>query len=391
MTDLDHHVASLVSRRGPLPFAEVMDLALYHPILGFYARGGGAGRRGDFLTSPEVGPLFGAVVAAALDRWWHAAGEPDPYVVVEAGAGAGTLAVAVLAARPACRPALRYVLVERSVALRAGHGDHLALESPAFAFAPRPADDADEHGPEPPGRLDLPTGPIVVSLAGLPRLDAPCVVLANELLDNIAFDIAVRTSGGWSEVRVGAGADGRLEEFLVPLGEDAAVVLDRLAPEVADGARVPVQRGAARWAREALALARPGAGGRLVVIDYGAATTSELAARPGTGWLRTYARHRRTASPLVDLGAADITADIAVDQIAALAAPPTSVTPQAEWLARHGLDDLVAEGRRLWAERAGVGDLAAVRARSRISEAAALTDPAGLGAFLVLEWAPPER
>lgn len=395
MRELDGHVAALVARRGPLPFAEVMDLALYHPDLGFYARGGAAGRRGDFLTAPEVGPLFGAVVAAALDRWWHAAGEPDPYVVVDAGAGAGTLAVAVVAARPACRPALRYVLVERSVALRARHRDHLALESPAFAFAPSPVEDAFERaegdGARPHGRPDRPTGPIVVSLAELPRIETPCVVLANELLDNIAFDIAVRTGRGWSEVRVGAGADGRLEELLVPLGEDAAVVLDRLAPDVADGARVPVQRGAARWAREALALAQPGAGGRLVVIDYAAATTSELAARPGTGWLRTYAGHRRATSPLLALGAADITADIAVDQIAAWAEPPTSVTPQGAWLAGHGLDDLVAEGRRLWTERAGVGDLAAVRARSRISEAAALTDPAGLGAFLVLEWAAPER
>jgi hypothetical protein len=46
----------------------------------------------------------------------------------------------------------------------------------------------------------------------------------------------------------------------------------------------------------------------------------------------------------------------------------------------------VAEGRRQWTERAGVADLAAVRARSRIREAEALTDPNGLGRFSVVEW-----
>src|SRR5436190_1620189 len=110
-------VADIVSERarrlGPIPFDEVMELALYHPEHGFYSAGGGAGRGADFLTSPEVGPLFGRVLARALDAWWRDLGEPDPYVVVEVGAGAGTLARHVLDAGPECAPALRYVLVER--------------------------------------------------------------------------------------------------------------------------------------------------------------------------------------------------------------------------------------------------------------------------------------
>ena len=44
------------------------------------------------------------------------------------------------------------------------------------------------------------------------------------------------------------------------------------------------------------------------------------------------------------------------------------------------------EGRAIWRERAAIGDLEAVRARSRVTEAEALLDPAGLGAFRVLEW-----
>ena len=74
----------------------------------------------DFVTSPEVGTLFGALVARALDASWHELGAPDPFVVIEAGAGRGRLAADVLRAAPACAPALRYVLVERSAALRDG-------------------------------------------------------------------------------------------------------------------------------------------------------------------------------------------------------------------------------------------------------------------------------
>ncbi|HET7719837.1 MAG TPA: SAM-dependent methyltransferase, partial [Acidimicrobiales bacterium] len=92
-------------------FEQVVELALYHPTFGFYETGGSAGRSGDFLTSPEVGPLFGAVLARALDAWWSELGQPAPFTVVEAGAGRGALAKAVLAAEPACRPALRYVAV----------------------------------------------------------------------------------------------------------------------------------------------------------------------------------------------------------------------------------------------------------------------------------------
>ena len=354
MNALERRIAAAITRRGPVPFSEVMDAALYDADHGFYATSGAAGRRGDFLTSPEVGPLFGAVVARALDTWWRAAGEPDPYVVVEAGAGAGTLALAVLAAQPVCLRALRYVLVERSVGLRARHRDHLTLESAAHAFAPdRTEDEVEERA------LDLPVGPIVVSLAELPRIRAD-VVLANELLDNLPVDLVE----GQHEVRVGLD-DERLVETLVPTTSTLGA-----------GGRVPVQTAASQWVREARTI-----GSRVVVFDY-ADTTSSMATRPSTEWLRTYRAHHRGGAVLDELGTQDITCEVAVDQLP----PPATNVAQAEWLRVNGLDELVAEGRAVWRESAHLGDLEAMKARSRITEAEALTDPAGLGAFRVLEW-----
>ena len=83
----------------PVRFDEWMDRALYGPE-GFYNAGGKAGRRGDFITSPEVGPLFGAVLARMIDAEWRRLGEPSSFTVVDAGAGPGTLSRGILSAEP---------------------------------------------------------------------------------------------------------------------------------------------------------------------------------------------------------------------------------------------------------------------------------------------------
>lgn len=367
LTPVDRRVREEIARHGPLPWSAVVEAALYDDEAGFYTTAGQAGRRGDFVTSPEVGALFGSVVARALDDRWVAMGRPEVFVVVEAGAGPGTLARTILAAAPACATALRYVLVERSAAQRGLHRERLPLEDPAHAFASVAEDPDDDEVVVPP-----PPGPMVVSLAELPRTPGPCVVLANELLDNLPFDLIERTADGWAEVRVGVEGDG-LVEVLVPGASDPGVPAD-------PGARVPVQRAAAAWVAEARALAGPD--GCVVAFDYGA-PLAELAARPWTEWVRTYRGQQRGGPPLEALGTQDVTVEVATD---GLGSRPDADRSQADWLRAHGIDTLVEEGRRIWAERAHLGDLAAVRARSRVHEAEALLDPTGLGAFRVLEW-----
>lgn len=358
MTSVEEVVLGLVRRRGTVSADEVIDLALYSEG-GFYAGSGRAGRRGDFLTSPEVGPLFGVLVGRALDGWWRDLDRPDPFVVVEAGAGIGTLARSVLAAAPECSPALRWVCVERSAPRRAQAASSLPVEPPVHVLG------AAAGG-----------GPVVTVLDDLPAGPFTGVVLANELLDNLPPVIAERTAGGWAEVRVGED-HGRLVEVLVP-SPQVARAAERWAPGASVGSRFPLARQAARWVARARASLDTG---WVVCVDYGAATTAELGERGFDGWLRTYRSHSRGGGWLQDLGQQDITCDVSADQLR-----PASVETQAAWLRRHGIDELAEDARQAWRARAAVGDLAALRARSRVTEAEALTDPSGLGAFHVLTW-----
>ena len=272
----------------PLRFDEYLAIVLYGEH-GFYTTSGQAGRRGDFITSPEVGPLFAAVLARWIDAEHARLGAPDDFTIVEVGAGPGTLARAILLAAPHWIE--RYVAVEISPTQRAQH----------------------------------PAG--VRSQAELPSVPFRGVVIANELLDNLPFRLAV-FDGGWREALVSIAGDGTASELLVA----APPEWSWLPIDAAHGARLPVQHATGAWVR--------------------------------------------------DVGLQDITAQVCLDQLPATKA----VRTQAQFLQRWGIEELVEEGRTAWAAAAGAPNLAALRMRSRLREAESLLDIDGLGGFLALEW-----
>ncbi len=324
-----------------------MHLSLYGDS-GFYTSGGSAGRRGDFITSPEVGPLFGTVLARMIDSVWHDLGEPATFTVVEAGAGPGTLARSIRAAQPQCTDALTFIAVEVSQTQRGAHPEW------------------------------------VNSVETMPATPVNGVILANELLDNLPFRLFVMDDG-WREAYVTLRPDGTFAEILRPAHD-----IDQLALPVIriHGARVPVQNRAVAWVSHARSLIRSG---KLVLIDYAAPSTASLAMRPWREWLRTYRDHQRGDHYLVDPGSQDITAEVAVDQLTAEIGELSSVRTQRQFLQRWGIDELVSEGQRIWSEQAARPTVAALTMRSRVREAEALCDPAGLGAFFVMEIDAPGR
>ena len=336
---MTEELREVLRREGPIAVERFMELALYGAG-GFYTAGGGsAGRRGDFITSPEVGPLFGSVIARFLDAEWERISRPDPFTVVDAGAGPGTLARSVLAARPECADALRYVAVEISAPQRERHPDGVA------------------------------------SQAAMPDAPFDGVVIANELLDNLPFRLAV-FDNGWREAFVALDSDGRFVELLSAPLDPLPPFLPAAAPF---GARAPLIDRAAAFVDDSRRLVRAGS---VIVIDYGTPITAMLAGRPWRDWLRTYRGNERGEHYLAAPGTQDITVEVPIDQLA----EPDTVRSQAQFLQRWGIDELVEEGKRIWNEQAARPGLEAMKMRSRISEAEALLDPAGLGGFLVAEW-----
>lgn len=331
--------AAITAAGGAISFEQYMGLALYGEG-GFYQDGGKAGRRGDFITSPEVGPLFAAVVARYLDNCWNELGCPDSFDVVEVGAGPGTLARGIFDAQPKCLLAMKYIAVEISESQRAMH--------PNF----------------------------VESVESFPERSIQGVILANELLDNLPFKLFVY-DGAWKEAFVSLGDGGKFVEVLRHVDE----VPEFLPKSVPLGSRAPIQVGASYWMLDASQkLSR----GKVLVFDYCSQSTSEIAVSPWREWLRTYKEHERGVHYLIEPGTQDITTQVMIDQLLS-AFPGLTVISQTNWLQKWGINQLVSEGNKYWEEHKSSSDIAALKMRSRKVEAQVLIDSNELGSFSVLE------
>lgn len=320
---------SHIRRRGPLTVARFMELALYHPEFGYYSGAAQrSGRHGDFYTSVDVGPLFGATIAAQLAEMWDIlqARGARAFDVVEAGAGNGRLAGDVLDAAARAYPGmyahLRLTLVERSAAARRAQADRLA-----------------------------PHASRVVAVRDALPSPITGVVYANELLDALPVHIVIRTERGWQEVAVGE-RDGALEETAVPVSSPALLeALRRAHGSARPGDRIELGLAAAEWIRGAGTALREGF---LLLFDYG----GDTGFAPPDGTLTTYRAHRsRPAAWLEDAGGQDLTVqvDLAAVRRAACDAglTPLGLVDQSYFLLALGLADRLETGhdRRAVLER----------------------------------------
>lgn len=351
-TDLLGRLLARIAADGPLPFEAFQAESLYGDG-GFFAGDVLRSQKaGDFLTSPEVSPRFGATiarfVAAELDR-------SGGRRVVEVAAGSGSLLTPMLS-----------VL------------DSLGREVEAWAV---------EVSPAARDRLGTVVDPsrVVSSLAELPT-PFHGVLVANELLDNLPVALAIREGDGWTERWVGA-QDGELVLIPVAARPEVAAWADRFGLPCPERGIVEVQLAAEAWIREALATVGEGT---LLLIDYGDVTEA-LAPRRQDGTLRTYRSHHLGPHPLAEPGKTDITVDVnftAMAAAAAAAGAEVEVLRQDDFLAAWGLREKLTELRHheLELARSDVPGAAMerLRVRSDRAEAETLLNPRGLGDFRTL-------
>jgi len=289
-------IAQRIREHGPITVAEFMSLALYHPTEGYYARTARrTGRAGDFITSVDVGPLFGRLLARQFAEMWGVLKDspiPDrqspSFDLVEAGAANGQLARDILDAAESDTPdfyaAIRLHLVEASPAARAVQRETLGRHA---------------------GKIAAASGRLPDSVHG--------IVYANELLDALPVHAVVMTENGLREFFVDLEGERLVERIGQPSTPALQRYLEWVGATLQPGSRAEINLAALAWmTRACLGLHR----GFLVLIDYGHPAGELYSPTHAGGTLATFTRHvsedpRPEAPPwLASPGTRDITSHV---------------------------------------------------------------------------------
>ena len=267
--------AAIARAGGWLPFDRYMALVLYAPGLGYYANDSRKFGRmpesgSDFVTAPELSPLFGRALARQVAQALAASATRE---VWEFGAGSGALAAQLLEAldAPGGAPVERYVIVDLSGTLRERQRERLAAWGDRVQWVDRL-----------PERL---TG----------------VIVGNEVLDAMPVQLLHFDGSDWQERGVTTRGDGyawadRPTALRPPVeGPYAAGTVTEIHPQ----ARAYVATLADRLER-----------GAAFFIDYGFPESEYYHAQRTGGTLMCHRAHRADTDPLVDLGLKDITAHV---------------------------------------------------------------------------------
>ncbi len=296
---------------GFLPFTRWMDRVLYAPELGYYAAGTQKfGEGGDFVTAPEMTPLFAQSLAADVEAILAASKSRE---IVEWGAGSGRLAADLLAALDRRGIGVsRYAIVETSPELRQRQRERLGGDRRiAWLVAP----------------------PATVS----------GVIVMNEMLDAVAPAAIARASGEWLERGV-ALHDGRFAWATRPLADARleAAASNRFPPAIDYASEINL-------AAEALVeqCAASLVDGAMLIIDYGFVRGEYYHPQRSDGTLMAHYRHRATADLFVWPGLADITSHVDFTAVAEAAERAglrvAGFAPLAAYLLSAGILDRLLE------------------------------------------------
>ena len=304
---------------GWIGFDRYMELALYAPGLGYYAAGarkfGGGAAGGDFVTAPEISPLFARSLAAQLAQLF----EQVPARIVEFGAGTGRLARDLLSALDARGVAVEgYSIVELSADLRQRQRQLLGDARVQWLEAP----------PE--------------GFAG--------AIIANEVLD--VMPVRLFAMRGRTPRERGVGLAGEALAFVERDADaglrDAVTAIESEVGGLPDGYGSEIGFAAQGWMRSAADwLAR----GALLAIDYGFPRREYYHPQRLMGTLMCHYRHRAHADPLWLPGLNDITAHVdftaMADAAHAAGLDVLGYTTQAHFLLNCGLLEQLGAGHSL--------------------------------------------
>jgi SAM-dependent MidA family methyltransferase len=295
-----------ISDRGPIPFSRYMELCLYDDQLGYYSRNAAQfGKAGDFYTSSDVHAVFGRLLARQFEEMWRVLGSPAEIVIKELGPGRGLFAQDVLDWSEKKFPdffrALRYVLIERSPALRqrieATMTHHLKSRKAELV-----------EGKNGKGATSVVPYQRTNIRAFAPEV--PVLLFANEFFD--ALPVEVLSTHGSLHIDA---HNGRFVECWAPASAEELEFLDCYSIHPEENERVEVPLTAQRHADKLFAAVDRGFA---LIIDYGYTRAEQLAGRH-RGTLKAIRQHSVSANPYEAPGEQDITADVNFTALAAIA------------------------------------------------------------------------
>ncbi len=326
--------AAIDAAGGWIGFDRYMAMALYEPGLGYYSSGKPVfGPGGDFVTAPELTPLFGAALSRQVGSWLAGCGADQP-LVIEFGAGSGTLASHLLNALDRQGFGnLRYQIVELSGDLRRLQRNTIAARLPQMVER-------------------------VEWLDAMPG-DFRGVVIGNEVLD--AMPVRTFEWDGERLLEVGVGiedgrlgwaarpADAGLEQLVAQLG------VDRSTWHLPYRSEVCQQQSA--WLATVAAAMQAGA---ILLLDYGFPAAEYYHPQRVGGTLMSHYRHRSLSDPFLWPGLQDITSHVDFSRLLAAGKAaglqPLGYASQARFLLNCGLldelDALPRDEQRLWFSQA---------------------------------------
>ena len=324
-------ISSEIIRNGPIPFARFMELALYHPKLGYYmCQPDGAdheriGWAGDFYTSSDVHPILGRAIAAQARQMDELVGCPTPFTIVEMGAGKGLLALdfltAIHAEQDGFASRVRYVLIERSPAMQKLQRQNLALWL------------------NKPGLVTW-----VENLDGLAPQSVTGLFFSNELIDAFPVHRVQIVAGRTEELYVDY-RDGRFVNCFKPLSAAALVqYLAQLNPKWPEGYRTEVNLLAIGWMEQ---VARRMDRGFVLTIDYGHTAQDLYGPERKDGTFLCYFQQRANDDPFMRVGEQDMTAHVDFSSLAAVGETQglhvTGFTNQMSFLMGLGVEEMVGK------------------------------------------------
>lgn len=342
-----------IEAHGKVTFARFMHRALYEPGLGYYATSAvRPTRAGDFLTAPELHPIFGHAIARQVHEMWQRLGQPHRFVLREYGAGSGSLGLAVAEGLARMSSPLLGLLRYQPVDLP-GQVDAIERRFEEQGLA----------------RL-LERGD-----AGKPVVGC---VLANEFIDALPVHRVGQKDGELRELYV-TWRDGRFAEEPGELSTPAlASWLAEAGAELPEGHRAEVSLQMTAWLDD---LGRDLERGYALLIDYGAPARELYSPQRAQGTLRAFRGQHVSSDLLGGVGRQDLTAHVNLDALERDARRAgldvLGRTTQAEFLVGCGLEELLEEQRQRNADEPE----ALLLLRSAVRR---LLDPRQLGGYSVV-------